>query len=148
MESGEQQIFGEYIRTEGLKTTAQRTAILHAFLSTERHVSVEDVYLIVNRRKRKVGFATVYRTMKLIADCGLAREVRFDDGISRFEHTLGRRHHHHLVCNKCKKVIEFSSSEMDAIEQTISRKYGFELESHRFEIFGICKDCQKKARYK
>jgi Fur family ferric uptake transcriptional regulator len=145
MQTGEQEIFGDYIKAEGLKSTAQRTAILQAFLSTDRHVSVEDVYLIVNRSKRKVGFATVYRTMKLIADCGLAREVRFDDGISRFEHTVGRRHHHHLVCKKCRKVIEFSSTEMDAIEQAIAKTHGFEPESHRFEIFGVCKDCRDKG---
>lgn len=145
MVSGEQKIFGNYIKAEGLKATPQRRLVLDAFLSTDTHVSVEDIYKRVNRGKRRVGFATVYRTMKLIADCGLAREVRFDDGVSRFEHSLGRRHHHHLVCSRCKRVIEFSSAEMDALERAISRKYGFQLQSHRFEIFGLCLNCQKEA---
>ncbi len=143
----ERQIFGDYIKAEGLKVTAQRNHILNAFLATDKHVSVEDVYLLANRGKRRVGLATVWRTMKLIAGCGLAREVAFNDGVSRFEHTHGKSHHHHLVCRRCKKVIEFSSDKMDAVERAIARDYEFELESHRFEIFGLCKECRgKKTR--
>lgn len=147
MVEGERQIFGEYIKAEGLKVTAQRNHILNAFLATDKHVSVEDIYILANRGKRRVGLATVWRTMKLIADCGLAREVAFDDGVSRFEHTHGKSHHHHLICTRCKKVIEFTSKEMDEVERSIAEDYEFELESHRFEIFGLCKDCRrKKAR--
>ncbi len=147
MVEGERQIFGAYIKAEGLKVTAQRTHILDAFLGTDKHVSVEDVYVLANRGKRRVGFATVWRTMKLIADCGLAREVAFDDGVSRFEHTHGKSHHHHLICTRCKRVIEFTSEELDAVERSIAEDYEFELHSHRFEIFGLCKTCRrKKAR--
>jgi Fur family ferric uptake transcriptional regulator len=145
---GERQIFGAYIKAEGLKATAQRTYILDAFLSTDKHVSVEDVYVLVNRGRRRVGLATVWRTMKLIADCGLAHEVAFDDGVSRFEHTHGKSHHHHLICTRCKSVIEFSSEEMDAVERAIAEDYDFELESHRFEIFGLCRKCRRKRAKK
>jgi len=143
MVEGERQIFGDYIKAAGLKVTAQRTCILDAFLSTDKHVSVEDVYFLANRDKRRVGFATVWRTMKLIADSGLAREVAFDDGISRFEHTHGKSHHHHLICTRCKAVIEFTSKEMDRVERSLAREYDFEPESHRFEIFGLCKKCRR-----
>jgi Fur family ferric uptake transcriptional regulator len=143
MMTEEHKIFGEYIRSEGLKETSQRQQILDAFLSVRDHVSAEDIYRTVNRRDRKVGFTTVYRTMKLISDCGLAREVMFNDGVARFEHTYGREHHHHLICTRCKKVIEFSSRTMDDAERGILRKHGFELQSHKYEIFGLCRECRE-----
>ncbi len=148
MRTEERQIFGEYIKSEGLKETAPRNRILNAFLNSEDHVSAEDIYLLVNRGKRKVGFTTVYRTMKLISDCGLAREVMFDDGIARFEHTLGRKHHHHLICTRCRKVIEFTSKTMEDAEQALLKKNEFELQYHKYEIFGLCKACREQVGHK
>jgi len=145
MVSEEQKIFGDYIRAEGLRETGQRMNILKAFLNADDHVSAEDIYRLVNVRKRKVGFTTVYRTMKLISSCGLAREVMFDDGVARFEHTYGRQHHHHLVCTKCKKVIEFSSKTMDAAEKALLKEHGFELQYHQYEIFGLCRECREQG---
>ncbi|MEE9441740.1 MAG: transcriptional repressor [candidate division Zixibacteria bacterium] len=142
------QIFNEYIKASGLKGTTQREIILDAFLSTNDHVSVDDLHMILKKLSRKVGYATIYRTMKLIADSGLAREVLFNDGISRFEHTIDSEHHHHLICQKCKKIVEFSSEALDAEEKAIARKHEFETHSHHFKIFGICKDCRKMAERK
>jgi Fur family ferric uptake transcriptional regulator len=138
------QIFNKYIKSSGLKETAQREIILKAFLSTNEHVSVDDLNLILKKLSKNVGYATIYRTMKIIADSGLAREVSFNDGISRFEHTIDSKHHHHLICQKCKKIVEFSSEALDIEEKAIARKYGFETHSHHFKIFGICKNCQKE----
>lgn len=145
MRTEERQIFGEYIRSEGLKETAQRNHIFDVFLSSEDHVSAEDIYRMVNRGRRKVGFTTVYRTMKLISGCGLAREVMFDDGIARFEHTFGKKHHHHLICTRCKKVIEFTSKTMDDAEKALLKKNEFELQYHKYEIFGLCKECREQG---
>ena len=145
MAIAEIQVFDDYIQSSGLKETAQRKIVLDAFLKTEKHVSVHDLYLIISKRKRKVGYATVHRTMKLIADCGLAREVMFNDGVSRFEHLYKHKHHHHLVCMRCKKVIEFVSKLIDREEKTILKRYGFQLQSHRYELFGLCRECRKKA---
>lgn len=142
----ERQIFDEYIRTTGLKTTSQRRLILDTFLGTEKHVSVEDLYRMINRHRRRVGYATVHRTMKLIAECGLAREVVFNDGISRFEHNIEGHHHHHLVCTECQKVIEFASRELDAAEEAVLRKYGFTPQLHSYKIFGICRECRRAGR--
>jgi len=118
--------------------------ILSAFLKTERHVSVEDLYRILKKSKKRIGYATVYRTMKLIADCGLARGVEFDDGILRFEHDYKHEHHHHLVCTRCKKVIEFTSKKMDRELEVVLKKYNFKMESHSFKIFGICNKCREE----
>ncbi|MFH1699630.1 MAG: transcriptional repressor [Candidatus Zixiibacteriota bacterium] len=141
-------VFNKYIKSSGLKETAQREIILDAFLSTNKHVSVDDLNLILNKLSLKVGYATIYRTMKIIAGSGLAREVSFNDGITRFEHTINSKHHHHLICQNCNKIVEFSSEILDAEERAIAGKYKFETHSHHYKIFGICRDCQKKAELK
>jgi len=144
------EVFKDHLRAAGLKDTVQRKVVLNTFLNTEKHVSVDDLYRLVNRAKRHVGYATVHRTMKLIAESGLAREVMFNDGVVRFDHCYGRehKHHHHLVCTQCKKVIEFSSQALDREEQRILSKHGFESVSHRYEIFGLCRECRQKANRK
>lgn len=142
------QIFEDYIKARGLKATSQRNLILDAFLTTEEHLTAEDIHRIVNIKKSQVGFATVYRTMKLITDSGLASEVAFGDGISRFEHKYGHPHHHHLICTECGNVTEFSSRKMDAVEKHILQKYSFQAESHHFKIIGLCRTCRQMKKMK
>ncbi len=140
----EKEIFDSFIRSRGLRSTIQRNKVLEVFLNTEDHVSVEELYRIVNRGRRKVGYATVYRTMKLIKECGLGREVVFDDGIARFEHSYEHEHHHHLICTRCRKVIEFTSEAMEKAESMILEEFGFKMESHHYKIYGVCRDCLRK----
>jgi len=140
--------FDAYIKAEGLKETSQRSAVLHAFLTAEKHVSVDDIYALLKSQDNRVGYATVSRTMKLIAESGLAREVIFNDGVVRYESTLNREHHHHLVCTRCKKVIEFTSPEMERGEAEILRQYDFTPEYHHYEIFGLCRQCREADKYK
>lgn len=144
MSTSEKEIFERFIRSQGLRGTAQRDTVLDAFLRTRDHVSVEELYKIIGRGRQKVGFATVYRTMKLITDCGLAREVVFDDGVVRFEHSHKHEHHHHLICTRCRKVIEFTSDDMDRTEETILAEFGFRMESHQYKVYGICSDCSRR----
>jgi Fur family ferric uptake transcriptional regulator len=143
----ETQVFMDHLKATGLKGTTQRKTVLDAFLATEKHVSVDDLYRAVNRGRRRVGYATVHRTMKLIAQSGLACEVQFDDGVARYEHAWGREHshHHHLVCTRCRNVIEFESAVIDREERFILRKHGFEPHSHRYEVFGLCARCRRRA---
>lgn len=139
-------LFADYLKTTGLKDTTQRALILDTFLSSGRHVSVEDLHLRLARINRRVGFATLYRTMKLIAHSGLAREVVFNDGVVRFEPAAGKGHHHHLICMRCGKVIEFSSRVMDKEESALAVRYQFEVHSHEFKIIGLCRQCQTTGR--
>jgi Fur family ferric uptake transcriptional regulator len=86
----------------------------------------------------------VYRTLKLLAECGLASEVAFHDGIARYEHQYNRRSHHHMVCTGCGSSVEFFSNEVDKLEQEIGRKYHYLTTRHSFQIYGVCEDCRKK----
>src|SRR6266513_3350556 len=142
----EQEVFLKHIQEQGLKRTAQRDLILEVFLGTGGHVTGEDLYRLVRQRDDSVGQTTVYRTLRLLTDAGLAREVRFGDGRAHYEHNYKHQHHDHMICSDCGKIIEFYSPELEALQDAMAAKYKFELTSHLLRMIGICADCRRKAR--
>ena len=142
----EQEVFLAHIQKKGLKRTAQRDLILNVFLRTEEHLSSEDLYLLVHKEDPSVGQTTVYRTLKLLAEAGLAREVRFGDGLTHYEHNYKHQHHDHMICSDCGKIIEFYSAELEAIQDAMAAKHKFEVEQHLLRIIGICADCRRAKR--
>ncbi|HLI63996.1 MAG TPA: Fur family transcriptional regulator [Terriglobales bacterium] len=139
-------VFHEHLRRVGLKRTGQRDTILRTFLDTRDHLSTDELYRLVKMRDNRIGFTTVYRTLKLLAESGLASEVAFNDGISRYEHQYQRRSHHHMVCTECGSSVEFFSPEIERIEQEIGRKHKYLPTRHTFQIYGICAKCRKKQK--
>src|SRR5579859_7537262 len=140
-----QERFNGHLKRVGLKHTAQRDTILHAFLETREHLSTEELHRLVQKRDAKIGYTTVYRTLKLLHECGLASEVAFHDGIARYEHQHNRRSHHHMVCTGCGVSVEFFAPDANRIEQEIGKKFHFDATRHTFQIYGLCADCKKKA---
>ena len=139
----EQEVFLKHIQKQGLKRTAQRDLILDVFLRTEGHLSGEDLYRLVREKDPTVGQTTVYRTLRLLTDAGLAREVRFGDGRAHYEHNYKHEHHDHMICSQCGKIIEFYSPELEAIQDAMAAKYKFELRSHLLRMIGICAQCRQ-----
>lgn len=146
MEREEKQIFQEHLKRAGLKRTSQRDLILDVFLDTEGHVSSEDLYAIVKAKDASVGFTTVYRTLKLLKECGLAAELEFHDGRMLYEHDYKHNHHDHLICTRCGALIEFFSEQIEQLQDEIVRRYKFKPLHHSHRIFGICADCQKAQK--
>lgn len=142
----EQEVFLAHIQSKGLKRTAQRELILDVFLRTEEHLSSEDLYRLVHKEDPSVGQTTVYRTLKLLAEAGLAREVRFGDGMTHYEHQYKHQHHDHMICSNCGKIIEFYSAELEAIQDAMAAKHKFEVEQHLLRIIGVCADCRRAKR--
>ena len=136
-------IFISFLREKNLQLTRQREEILRCFLSTERHLSVEELYALVRKKDPKVGQTTVFRTLKLLCEADVAREVDFGDRIKRYEVKYGHEHHDHLVCTKCGKFIEAVDDRIEELQEKLCKKFGFTSKSHRLEIFGICKKCKK-----
>ena len=141
----EKEFFLEHIQKAGLRHTGQRDLILEIFLRTEEHLSSEDLYWLVHKEDSSVGHTTVYRTLKLLTDAGLAREVRFGDGKTYYEHHYNHEHHDHLICTECGKIIEFFSAEIEELQDKMAEKYGFRLTNHSLRMWGICEDCQARA---
>lgn len=136
-------IFISFLKAKNLKLTNQREEILSIFLKTERHLTTEDLYHIAKKRDPNIGQATVFRTLKLICEAGIAREVDFGDKKVRYEHRYGHEHHDHLVCTKCGRFIEAMNPEIEKLQDKLCRKFSFSPTRHKMEIFGICKKCQK-----
>lgn len=139
-----QEILHRHLKDVGLKQTAQRDTILRTFLETRDHLSTDELHRLVQKKDAGIGYTTVYRTLKLLAECGLASEVAFHDGIARYEHQYNRRSHHHMVCTNCGSSVEFFSQEVGQLEREIGRKYNYLTTRHTFQIYGICEECRKK----
>ena len=138
----EKELFRRYIEQAGLKRTAQRDLIVDVFLHTEDHLSSEDLYRLVKAEDASIGHTTVYRTLKLMTEAGLAREVRLGDGRTRYERNHKFPHHDHMVCMNCGATIEFYSPELKAAQEAIAAAYGFKPTQHSLRIFGVCAACQ------
>jgi Fur family ferric uptake transcriptional regulator len=139
----EQEVFLKHIQGAGLKRTAQRDLILDVFLRTEEHMSSEDLYSLVKREDATIGQTTVYRTLKLLTDAGLAREVRFGDGRTRYEHNYKHPHHDHMICTECGKTIEFFSEDLERLQDKIAARHKFKITNHTLRMFGYCDDCRR-----
>jgi len=140
----ERRIFLEHIRGAGLRRTLQRDLILEIFLSTEEHLSSEDLYWLVHKQDPTVGHTTVYRTLKLLTEAGLAREVRFGDNKTYYEHHYNHAHHDHMICTECGEVIEFFSPEIESLQDQMADNFGFKPTHHSLRLWGICANCQRK----
>jgi len=141
----EKEILLEHLQRAGLRRTSQRDLILEIFLRTEEHLTSEDLYRLVQRDDPSVGHTTVYRTLKLLTEAGLAREVRFGDNKTYYEHHYNHQHHDHMICTSCGRVIEFYSAEIEALQDQMADNFGFRPTHHSLRLWGICKDCQKGA---
>lgn len=135
--------FNNFAASKGLRSTRQRDVILDIFLSTHQHVSVEELYLKIKASNPGIGHATVYRTLKLFVEAGLAREILLHDGQTRYEHVMAGEHHDHLVCTGCNNIIEFENETIEKLQNEIATLHGFMIRSHKLEIYGLCADCRK-----
>lgn len=142
MSAKEHEVLENYITQHNLKITKQRRAVLEAFLGSEEHVSAEDLYKIVSAKEPKIGLATVYRTLALLTESGLAAELDFGDGQKRYERNYEQGHHDHMICTQCGKIIEFHNSLIEKLQEDVAREHGFEMTTHKLDMFGICQDCR------
>ncbi len=138
--------FENYLRAHGQKMTRPRRVILEAFLGTEGHLTIDDILREAKKIDAGIGQATVFRTIRLIASAGLAREALQEDGARTFEHLADHPHHDHLLCVGCGKIIEFLNPSIEKEQQNIFALYGFEPRGHMMELLGLCPECQAKER--
>jgi Fur family ferric uptake transcriptional regulator len=141
----ERKVLADHLKAKNLKKTGQRFNILDIFLNTTGHISAYELHALIRKRYPDIGFSTVYRTLKLFTECGIANEVNFGDGRARFEKGLKRSNHGHLICIQCGRTEEFTSPSVEKVQKQIVNKYGYKPEGFRFEIYGLCKKCRKRV---
>jgi Fur family transcriptional regulator, ferric uptake regulator len=135
------------LRERGVRLTRQRRLLLDLIDNSGLHLDAERLYQMAKEKDPKLNRVTVYRTLKLLKECGLAAERHFDDGQARYEPTEETaQHHDHIICERCGKIVEFNSEELERQQERIARFLGFVVSRHRMELYGICSDCREGKR--
>lgn len=132
-----------HLSSAGLNHSRTRDAVVEAFLAAPGHVSVDELTVLVHRRGPAVGHSTVYRTMKLLVECGIAAPHDFGDGQTRYERALHRTHHDHLICKECGAIVEFEDRRIEDLQDAVAKRYSFEVTSHKMELYGTCAGCAR-----
>jgi Fur family ferric uptake transcriptional regulator len=137
-------IFQQFLADKNLKHSRKRDWILEIFLRIEKHLTAEDLWSAVRKKHPSVGFATVYRTMKLLCESGMCRELIFDDGTTRYEHKYGHEHHDHLICTECGRCLEVVDEKIERLQEHLMKHHGFSPQYHRMDLYGVCKKCKDR----
>lgn len=136
-------VYTRYLAKKGLRSTHQRDLIVQEFFRKHQHMTVEELWERVRRADPKIGYATVYRTLKLLNECGLALKREFGGREARFEHVTPH-HHDHLICLECGEIAEFENDRIEGLQERISKKHRFRLVQHKLELYGYCEKCVRK----
>lgn len=131
----------QHLARSGLKRTRQRSLVVSTFFGLGRHMSAHDLYREVRKKDSRIGLVTVYRTLKLLREAGLVEERRFKREFALFEATP-HRHHDHMICTRCGKIVEFENGEIEALQERMARRVGFRILSHKLELYGRCRGCR------
>lgn len=135
-------VFRRYLIERGLKASRQRDIIAEVFFAAEGHLKVEELMAEVHRQDAHVSQATIYRTLKLLVDCGLAEPRHFMDGQTRYERGDSEgEHHDHLICTGCGDIVEFVDPRIEALQEEVAALHGYEMSHHKMELYGRCKRC-------
>ncbi|MBN1797634.1 MAG: transcriptional repressor [Spirochaetales bacterium] len=143
--------WGQKLAGHGFRLTAAREAILDVLSSTNEHVSAEDIYMTVHADNPRIGLTTIYRTLELLEQTGIICKFEFGHGRAKYELSEAnshKKHHHHLICKKCRKIIdytEFAKAEREYIQKAetgLEKKYRFTIDDHLIHFYGICPECK------
>jgi Fur family ferric uptake transcriptional regulator len=136
----------QYMSQQGLRNTDQRRVIIDAFFDAAEHVTIDQLLERAHRQDPRIGYATVYRTMKMLADSGIAHERRFGDGFTRYELADDDAHHDHLICIECGAIQEFEEPLIEELQERVASLYSFKIHHHKHELYGLCAKCEAAGR--
>jgi len=135
-------LFRSFITKKGFRNTPEREEIIMEIFSGHNHFDVDEIYLRLRQKGSKISKASIYRSLPLIKECGLIKEVWFEDGHMHYEHVYGHGPHCHLRCIRCGKVVEFVEEGLQEIGARIGKESGFQIVDHRLELIGHCSECR------
>jgi Fur family ferric uptake transcriptional regulator len=137
----------DFVAERRLNASKTREAVVDVFLGTSAHLDLQSLFDMARRQHAGVSFATVYRTMKLLEEAGIAHARRFGDAKGTvFEVAIGRSHHDHLICERCGRIVEFVNPEVERLQDEIAAAHGFTMNRHRHELYGTCASCRDSRK--
>ncbi len=129
----------DILKAKGYKVTEQRRAIIQSIFKENRYVSAKEILYEVQHRFPGLSFDTIYRNLSILSELELVEEIQFN-GEAKYKMSCTEKHHHHLVCTNCGKIIVLPECPMKLLKDFVG---DFQVTGHRFEIYGLCKDCQE-----
>ena len=140
------QRFIDFLARKNLRLTAQRRAIIETAFNTRQHFTADQLLAWSKRRDKSVSRATVYRTLPLLTESGLVREMDFGKDRKIYDPNYADHpHHNHIICQDCEKIVEFDSAKIERLENEITRRLGFSVKSHRLQITAHCDEFRKRG---
>ncbi|MBT0878488.1 MULTISPECIES: Fur family transcriptional regulator [unclassified Campylobacter] len=137
--------FKKILKTSGLKYTKQRESLLKLLYNNDEHCTPDELYEALKEMdpNQNIGIATIYRTLNLLEESGMVTSISFGTAGKKFE-LANKPHHDHMICKSCNKIIEFQDDIVEQRQLKIAKEHGFKLSSHLMQLYGTCKECQKK----
>ena len=133
--------FSDFLQTNGLKLTSERLTIFNEAMATVGHFEADDLLVILKQRGRKTSRATIYRTLEILAQAGILRKLCLEGAAIQFEKAADSPHHDHLICRKCGTRFEFYHSEMETLQDDLSKQYNFTITDYSLQVYGLCANC-------
>lgn len=127
------------LKTSGVRITPQRHAILEFLVTSMSHPTADEIYRALEDKFPNMSVATVYNNLRVFREAGLVKELPYGDSSSRFDFVT--HHHYHIICNDCGKIVDFHYPGLDEVEHLASHITGFQVDTHRMEVYGKCPDC-------
>ncbi len=135
-----------FIHEKKMNSSKTRDIIADIFFKADRHVSLQSLFDLVRKNFPRIGISTVYRTLKVLQEAGLAVERRFSDSETVYENYDSENHHDHAICLNCSSILEFENQEIEALQMEVAKKLEFVLIEHKLELYGYCKKCHEKIK--
>lgn len=133
-------VLKDHLAKHQLKLTRQREHILDMFLKME-HITAEQMYRSLARKDPHIGLATIYRTLNLFCEAGLAQARHFG-AQTHYDNVAHKGHHDHLICTACGKIVEFENCDIERLQEEVARRNGFTIQTHKLELYGLCSSCR------
>jgi Fur family ferric uptake transcriptional regulator len=137
--------FDAFLADKGLRYSRPREAVAEEFFRSQGHIGIEELFGRVRKGHPEVGIATVYRTLNLLVESGLALRRDFASTAVTYEKTP-ERHHDHLICTGCGRIVEFREDRVESLQEGVARRRGFRLTFHKMELYGLCRDCRRAEK--
>ncbi len=134
-------VLKDHLAKHQLKLTRQREYILQAFLQNE-HITAEQMYRLLAKKDPHIGLATIYRTLNLFCEAGLA-QARHVGAQTQYDNVTHKGHHDHLICTGCGKIVEFENQEIERLQEQVANRNGFTIKTHKLELYGLCSHCRQ-----